>query len=521
MNWSLRKWRQRKLDHGFIRAVHYFGDGWPINCWSTMSVEQARIDFPQITEDGFNAIILIIPWRGLQIEQFPPRYETHYFKLLRGLLKEARRAGLWVILRVSYSHHICDEASLISKHLTANFLTDASYQQPWLHHLRKLRRHTRFASNLYGSFLCWEEFWHGLMRFCEEPEARRRELAVSTGYADFMDTPSSIIPGFDEPEFASYHAFINAKLRQIYELGQEVLPTLGYEFRVDKDPLQHPDGSVSWLENDNYIDTEGLRYSYWAPFIGATNQGEKLDATQALNLLDYNLREQTKDGSNTRLIIDQFNFVDDTFKYTGSNARLAESEIEPFLQACAELLPRYCKGYGIWAWRDYFQNHLFNPGFQLGLRGWELHVAHSIGRRLGRKGLCLNAGDAIAQSFPSAAHGMHKKYKTSHLLLRVEIASSKNLVMEASLNQEHYFPLVWDGQVACYCANLPIDDPVYGKRGVLFSLRVVAGTVTVSTANLFQYHYQVGIRATDGRPGPFLGPLRQLNRDLSLSSTEL
>jgi hypothetical protein len=515
MSWSLREWQQRKYDHGFIRAVHYFGDGWPINCWSTMSVKQARIDFPQVAEDGFNTIILIIPWRGLQIEQFPPRYEKHYFSLLRGLLREARRAGLWVILRVSYSHHICDDASLISAQFTANFLTDASYQRPWLHHLQLVRRHTRFASNLYGSFLCWEEFWHGLMRFCEEPEALRRKLAISTGYADFMDAPNSVIPGFDEPEFANYHAFINARLRQIFELGREALPSLGYEFRVDKDPLQHADGSVSWLENDNYTDTKDLRYSYWAPFIGAANQGEELDATQALNLLDYNLREQTHDGANTGLIIDQFNFVDDTFKYTGSNARLAESEVEPFLQACAELLPRYCKGYGIWAWRDYFQNHLFNPGFQLGLKDWQILTGGVTEKRISKGGLLLLAGDEIGQSFGGPSHGMHKKYRTSHVEFAIDGEHSGDLQLEASLDGRSYYRLVEDTQLSQFRVSLPLHDAAYGQSGVNFSLRLITGSTRLSKLSLYQYAYRVGIRDSNGNAGPYLQPLREFNRVLA------
>ena len=103
------------------------------------------------------------------------------------------------------------------------------------------------------------------------------------------------------------------------------------------------------MGNNNYADTGYLRYSYWAPFIGAVNQGESLSADEALALLEYNLKEQVGDAGNIRQIIDQFNFVDDTFKYSGLNARLAETEIVPFLERCEELLPRYSCGIGIWA----------------------------------------------------------------------------------------------------------------------------------------------------------------------------
>lgn len=514
----LQAWRQRHYDSGFIRAVHYFGDGWPINCWSTMTPQQARRDFATIAEDGFNTVILVVPWRGFQVEQFPPRYEDAYFKLLKQLLKEAARAKLWVILRVSYSHHICDEARLISKHLTAGFLTDAAFEAPWLHYLRRLRRLTRFHANLYGSFICWEEFWHGLMRFTEESQETRKALAAKTGYCDFMADKESIIPLVSSPEFEHYQRFINTRLRDIFELGASQLPRLGYEFRVDKDPLHNLDGSVSWLANDYLLDSSDTRYSYWAPFIGAANEGEQLSAEQALALLDYNLDEQTGQGRDRKLIIDQFNFVDDTFKYTGQNARLALDQIPTFLDQCAEHLPRYCQGYGIWAWRDYHQNHLFNPGFHMGLRGWRSHGGVVGEGALTEDGLCLQEGDELGQDFGGASHGMHRKYKTGSAELHVYLAAPVQVMLEASLDGENYVPLMSDGGGSQHYCELPIDDPVYGARGALFRLRVQRGSGVIRSVSLFQYAYRVGIREVGGEAGPFLEPLRSLNQKLLSSS---
>jgi hypothetical protein len=480
-----------------------------------MSPAQARTDFARIREDGFNAVILVVPWRGFQVDPFPTRYENHYFKLLRALITEAGRARLWIILRVSYSHHICDAAGMISADLTARFLTDEAYQKPWLHYLRRVRRATRFAANIYGAFLCWEEFWHGLMRFCEEPEEQRQALADSTGFTQFLGAGSAVIPRVDDPGFKKYHEFIDIRLGEIVEIGRRAFPGLGYEFRVDKDPLRDADGSVSWMSNNNYADSGHMRYSYWAPFIGAANQGESLSADEALALLEYNLREQAGDAGNVRQIIDQFNFVDDTFKYSGLNARLAETEIMPFLARCEELLPRYSRGIGIWAWRDYYQNHLFNPGFQLGLQGWDVRNTESTAPGRGGEGLRLTAGDEIGQSFRSATHGMHQKFRTSHLELRVKAAQAPDLQLETSLDGESYFPLLWDAGEDCYWASLPIDDLLYAERGVLFRLRVLAGSTHVRMVNLYQYAYRVGIRDTDGQPGPLLEPLRRLNRGLA------
>ena len=478
-----------------------------------MTRSQARKDFALIREDGFNAIILVVPWRGFQVDQFPPTYEEHYFKLLKGLMREAARARLWVLLRISYSHHICDEAPIISKHLTAGFLTDESFRKPWLHYLQRLRKATRFHANLYGSFICWEEFWHGLMRFTEDPEERRRSLAHSTGYCDFLGDPAAIIPKAGTPEFEDYQRFINHRLKQIYQLGESVLTGLGYEFRVDKDPLFNSDGSISWLGNDYMLESDNTRYSYWAPFIGAANQGEELNADEAIALLDYNLGEQTAAGANRKLIIDQFNFVDDTFKYTGQNARLSAAQVPDFLEQCAEHLPRYCSGFGIWAWRDYYQNHLFNPGFQLGQQGWSFEgqvATYTDG------GVRLGPGGVIGQDFGGASHGMHRKYKTSSAELVVEVRSGEPLRLEASLDAETWLPLEALGGEQWGC-QLPIDDPVYGQRGALFRLRLVAGEAVVLSVALFQYAYRVGIRGVDGAAGPYLEPLRALNESLARS----
>ena len=511
----LQRWHRRHYEQGYIRAVHYFGDGWPVNCWSTMNRAGAREDFRQIREDGFNAVILVVPWRGFQIRQFPPSYEPAYLRLLAGLMREAARARLWVILRVSYSHHICDQAPLISRHLTASFLTDPGFHEPWLHYLRLLRRRTRWHANFYGSFICWEEFWHGLMRFADNPEEDRGVLARTSGYADFVGNAEAEIPDSRAPEFADYQAFINHRLKQLFLMAREVLPTLGFEFRVDRDPLYRADGSLDWLDNDYLLDQPGTRYSYWAPFIGAANEGEELTAQQALALLDYNLAEQTDRGSRRQLIIDQFNFVDDTFKYAGHNARLAESQVAPFLAACAEHLPRYSIGYGIWAWRDYHQNHLFNPGFRMGLKGWRVHAGKI--RCAARSGaITLTAGDEIGQDFASASHGMHHRYRTTHCELELRVEDAADSMVEASLDGEHYHSLLpgSDDATGLYC-RLPIDNPVYEERGARFRLRIVRGNIRVRQLALYQYSYRVGIRNVAGAAGPYLAPLRELNRALA------
>ena len=62
---------------------------------------------------------------------------------------------------------------------------------------------------------------------------------------------------------------------------------------------------------------------------------------------------------------------------------------------------------------------------------------------------------------------------------------------------------------------MPIDNPVYGKRGARFRLRIVRGNIRVRQLALYQYSYRVGIRNVADAAGPYLAPLRELNRALA------
>jgi hypothetical protein len=61
--------KPRSVGSGFIKAAHYFGlsrYGWPINYLNAVELGRLDADFKQIAADGFNAIVLLIPWGELQ-----------------------------------------------------------------------------------------------------------------------------------------------------------------------------------------------------------------------------------------------------------------------------------------------------------------------------------------------------------------------------------------------------------------------------------------------------------------------
>ena len=67
-----------------VRAVTYAGREWVINFWST-ETEYMEEDFARIREDGFNAIILCVPWREFQPSVLISAFnEDAFAKLMQG-----------------------------------------------------------------------------------------------------------------------------------------------------------------------------------------------------------------------------------------------------------------------------------------------------------------------------------------------------------------------------------------------------------------------------------------------------
>ena len=77
----------------YVRATHYFGDGWALNFLQIVDSASLKRDMAQIVEDGFNTVILVIPWRGLQTDHMVPAYDAFYLSQLKRCLAAADKAG--------------------------------------------------------------------------------------------------------------------------------------------------------------------------------------------------------------------------------------------------------------------------------------------------------------------------------------------------------------------------------------------------------------------------------------------
>jgi hypothetical protein len=491
-----------KVHPTFTRAAHYFSDGWVLNFWQIVDPRKLNSDFTQLIEDGFNTIILVVPWRGFQSDQFDPKYDNFYVKQLDRVMAAADRHKLSVIVRVAYTHQIPEHATLSGLTQAQRLLTDEDTAKAWLDYLKRVFEICHGYRSFRNGFLSWEEFWHAFSRWQLYPVEFRTKLAQDIGFKDFQRdrgiSNTTAIPRMDEPEHEIFHAFMNERIALMYQRALTVFPRLTMEIRVDKDRLNTSGGEISWLINDNYSDISGTRLTYWAPFMGADNTGETLTAARAVELLDHMLNEITDEGAHFNHIIDQFNFVDEAPKFKGIHAEIEATEVSQFLTAAAPLLIRKSVGYGIWAYRDYRQNLLYNARFLMGMRGWN----HSSGpcNPQSEGGIDLGATATLRQIMPARVAGLQNAVPFDTFTLHIEsldiVGPQHRLSVKINANNWTVLNPTADGDG--FTVDIPVDRPVIMEDGIVLEIRNEGPAIKLGMLSLFHYIFRGAIRLESG-----------------------
>ena len=89
-------------ENGYLKSATYYSDEWVINFWNSESSHMEE-ELKQIAEDGFNSIILVVPWREFQPSMNPQRYNDYAWKKFDRVMEAAQRQNLKVMLRVGYT----------------------------------------------------------------------------------------------------------------------------------------------------------------------------------------------------------------------------------------------------------------------------------------------------------------------------------------------------------------------------------------------------------------------------------
>lgn len=404
-------------DLPFIKAAHWFGEGWPVNFWSTDLEAVAERDFLRIKEDGFNTIVLLVPWPRIAPDATSGQLDQAMMARLKSLMILADELGLMTILRISYAWDASDKQS--GERLLSLWTDDQIYQG-WLDHLESLWQAVEAVPGFQFAFFSWEDLW-AVTSFADAGLTDRIRAAKSLGFDEWalaqydrntlaerlnMDaslTESVAVPRRKDPSFSLFLEYINQAWRERYFIpAQQRFKKLSMEIRIDSDPIFNEGVLTDWFHHYEAWDLPGASWItlYWSPAMGGANKGEILSPDEVMRRLDDWLTRVSEYAGPKRIFIGQFLVEDFTPGYE-ANGRLARDMVDEFLEKAAPILARKASGIGLWTWTDYQHNAIPNPQFFEGLDGWAKTGAVS----LVADGVQLGEGATIMYS--ASVHDYH------------------------------------------------------------------------------------------------------------------
>lgn len=374
----------------YLKSATYFSDEWVLNFWNSEE-DNLEEELSQIAEDGFNSIILVIPWREFQPELSPISYNEYVFEKLDRVMEAAKAQGLWVSLRVGYTWDYWEDGQDVRERFR-ELMWDETTQTAWDDYVKTLYERAAAHGNLYGGFLTWEDFW-SFTYYAKSMGNTEDSIAMAKqcGYTDYVkahytleetsslygeeisDYDSLYLPGSQQPAARLLYEFFDQWLNAFLLHNQEIFPNLSMEVRMDADQVYDETGEMYWYGHEvTYAcgDSSYASLMYGVP-IGHINQGERLEAAEAVEKSQQMLDQVLQYTDGKLLYIEQFLYMDNTPGFE-QNAQVKDDQVDDYITAMADVLKTRIMGYGVWAYRNYADNLLYNPQFALGDAGWQL-----------------------------------------------------------------------------------------------------------------------------------------------------
>lgn len=407
---------------GYLKSATYYSDDWVINFWNSES-KNMEAELAQIAEDGFNNIILVVPWREFQPGTKPISYSDYPWEKLDRVMEAAVAQELSVMLRVGYTWDYYGRDNVLNRYQA--LLYDGDMKNAWLDYVRRLYDRASAHENFCGGFLTWEDFWNftdTAAGMGKGPQSR--EMAAKVGYTDYLREHYSLeelgelyqtrftsydglyLPDRDSPAMAVFYEFYNDFLNRLLAESQQVFPDLSMEVRLDGDPIRQADGSVKGYMHSDTFACEDASYSsamYSIP-MGQANNYERITAEEAVAMAPMILGNIHNFNNGKGLYIDQFLFTDNTVGFE-HNAQLLEEEKELYLAGIVPVLKNMSMGYGIWTYRDYGDNKLYNAQFGLGAAEWTFTGGGKVEERGGSMAAVLPSGASVSQNIGNRSTG--------------------------------------------------------------------------------------------------------------------
>lgn len=416
----------------YLKAATYVSDAWVINFWNTES-DHMDEELAQIADDGFNGIILVIPWREFQPSTNPVSYSSYAFEKLDRVMRMARSHGLWVEMRLSYTWDYAGDAD--AKGRFREMLGNGRLRRGWLDYMEKMYETVAVYPNFYGGFITWEDFWN----YVEDAPAVGTgqagvEEAERIGFQDYLREYYTLdqvndyykpvrpfenfnkvyIPQRSSPAYKLFYEFYDDFLVELLGEAQQVFPNLSMEVRLDVDPVSGRNGGQVGAHHFRTFPCGSSGYTSLMYSVSMGQEAnQQLTADSAISTMGQELATVHAYNGGKPVFIDQLLYMDETEGFA-HNARLRPEERGEYLTGIPSLLRIYTNGYGIWSYRNYANNPLFNCQFALKLQGWDSSRAQ-VRERGGSNQVFLAQSGSISQKVGAriagkAAHDNHVRF---------------------------------------------------------------------------------------------------------------
>lgn len=408
----------------YLKSVTYFSDGWSINFWNTESPDM-EAELEQIVNDGFNSIILVIPWREFQpnTERYT-EYTDYAMKKLNRVMEAAQKQGLWVSARIGYTwDYYNGDESVLKRY--ESILSSDSTRRAWMHYAQTIYQEMSAYDNFYGGFITWEDFWNFLQSaFAMTNKQERIKKAKSCGYTEYVKQHYSLselggmygenfrsyteiyLPAKDQVAAKLFYDYYNEFLNGLLAQTQQVFPGLSMEVRLDQDELYNDLGERYFYNHAATYACKGAEYTgaMISVAMGQENRGERVSAAVGIAALDGYLSHVRRLNEEKKFYFEQFLYMDNTREF-GYNAQILPEQLPAYIEGMAPVLARHGIGYGIWVYRDYGNNQIYNPQFALGLEGWKPQGSVTVQEKNGTPMAVLKRGSKLTQTLRGTMRG--------------------------------------------------------------------------------------------------------------------
>ena len=270
-------------------------------------------------------------------------------------------------------------------------LYDNGTQNAWFDYVTKMYNVLSQYDNFKEGFLTWEDFWN-VLGICDDLEDNRRlEHARRIGYGEWvkkrytLDTYNEkygtnynsynqiMIPRRDEPSMYAMYEYYDDFLVTLLTGSQRRFPNLSMEVRVDWDVTYNKNGEIEYYKHmDTFTcgESDFTATMYGIP-MGFDNIGEKVSYEAGIEKTKYILSQLQQQNEGKPIYVEQFIFADNTPAFKNTNAQIKEEELDDYLENISNVLLNYTSGYGIWTYKNYRANMIYNSQFALKSEGWE------------------------------------------------------------------------------------------------------------------------------------------------------